>query len=344
MSTIYDLVIVGAGPAGVALAVEACASGLHSSRTLILEKGSTHNWTIRQLYPEHKLTTRNYKGFDTGCEGQLCVGDLTKAETIAYFDRVIAQYGINVAYNAEVFAVDRVDGDGAFRIESSRGSYEARVLAIAVGIFGRPNRPKEYRFPPSLTHRLLFDVSSVTMADEDVLVVGGGDTAAEYVQSLHAAGNRVALSYRQTDFSRLNSRNLAAITTLECRGELEILRGSNIVQVDNDGGRPRIRFQEERWPPRVWDRVVYALGGTTPTNLLRTVGVPFGATGPIFDQAGETAVPGLFLIGDLVVGKAGGSINTAFNSAVYTMRRIAASHLGRDRRLIVPAEPLEYVA
>jgi flavin-dependent dehydrogenase len=53
----HDLLIIGAGPGGIALAAEAFASGIDPSRILILEKGPTHNSAIRQLYPEQKLTT-----------------------------------------------------------------------------------------------------------------------------------------------------------------------------------------------------------------------------------------------------------------------------------------------
>ena len=60
----HDLVIVGAGPGGIALAAEAHACNNGASRTLVLEKGSTHNWAIRQFYPDTKLTTANYKGFE----------------------------------------------------------------------------------------------------------------------------------------------------------------------------------------------------------------------------------------------------------------------------------------
>ena len=54
----HDLIIIGAGPGGIALAAEAQASGIDPSRTIILEKWTTHNWAaIRQLYPEQKVTT-----------------------------------------------------------------------------------------------------------------------------------------------------------------------------------------------------------------------------------------------------------------------------------------------
>ena len=68
--------------------------------------------------------------------------------------------------------------------------------------------------------------------------------------------------------------------------------------------------------------MIFALGGTTPTNFLHTLGIAFNADGPVFDEAGATNVAGLYLIGDLVVGKKGGSIITAFNSAVRAMKSI----------------------
>jgi thioredoxin reductase (NADPH) len=160
-----------------------------------------------------------------------------------------------------------------------------------------------------------------------VLVVGGGDTASEYVQYLQAAGNRVTLSYRQAEFVRLNGQNRSALLSLEQKNEVEILRSTNIIRIDNEGGLPKVVFREESIAPRTFERVIYALGGTTPTNFLRTLGITFNDEGPIFDDAGATNVPGLYLLGDLVVGKTGGSIITAFNSAVRAMNRICAHEL-----------------
>ncbi len=322
----YDLIIIGAGPGGIALAAEARASGIDPSRTLILEKGATHNWAIRQLYPEQKLTTANYKGFEPQCEGLLCITDMTKSETIDFFDEVIEGYEITIQYGAEVYAAHQIENQSGmrFRIESSIGSYETKVLAVAIGIFGRPNKPKEYRFPLSLKERLLFDMTSQVIEQENVLVVGGGDTAAEYAQYLYMQGNRVTLSYRQSEFTRLNEQNRIALFAMEENKEVEILRSSNIEQLEDKDSRPRVIFKEEHYEPRIFDRVIYALGGSTPTNFLKMLGIAFNDEGPIFDEAGATNVEGLYLLGDLVVGKAGGSIITAFNSAVRAMKRIRA--------------------
>jgi thioredoxin reductase (NADPH) len=324
----HDLIIIGAGPGGIALAAEAFASGVDPSQILILEKGPTHNSAIRQLYPEKKLTTANYKGFAARCEGLLCVRDMTKPETLQFFGKIISDYQVNFEFNAEVYGMRRPEEGGArFRVESSQGVYESKVLACAIGIFGRPNRPKEYRLPPTVKERLLFDMTSQQIQDESVLVVGGGDTAAEYVQYLRQQDDRITLSYRKPDFTRLNQQNHEALLAMEQRGEVEILRNSNIKEIQDEAGRPRIVFAEPNNPAHTFDRVLFALGGTTPTNFLRTLGITFNGDGPVFDETGATNVDGLYLIGDLVVGKKGGSIITAFNSAVRAMKNICLRDL-----------------
>jgi len=323
----YELVIVGAGPGGIALAAEAHACALDSNRTVLLEKGSTHNWAIRQFYPEQKLTTANYKGFQARCEGLLCINDMTKAETLQYFDSVIAKYNLDIRYATEVLSARRVESESGphFHIETSKGMFESRTLAIGIGILGRPNKPKEYPLPASLKDRLLFDMTSRRIENEDVLVVGGGDSAAEYVENLFKQNNRVTLSYRRADFTRLNEQNRANLLAMERRGDIKVLRNSDIAAIADEGGRPRVRYKDEA--RQLYDRVVYAFGGTTPSNFLRTLGIAFNEEGPIFDSHGETNVPGLFIIGDLVVGTKGGSIITAFNSAVRAMQRICEAYL-----------------
>jgi thioredoxin reductase (NADPH) len=337
-SETYELIIVGAGPGGIALAAEAQASGVDPARILILEKGSTHNLAIRQFYPEQKLTTANYKGFAARCEGLLCINDMTKTETIDYFDRIIDTYRLELRYNSEVFGMRTIDSESGtvFRVESTSGTYESRVLVVAIGILGRPNKPREYPLPSSLKEKLLFDITSQRIENEDVLVVGGGDAAAEYVEFLHQQRNRVTLSYRRSEFTRLNERNHATLLAMEQRGEVTILRDSNIAQVIDDAGRPRVVFKETKYGWKIFDRVVFALGGTTPSNLLRMLGIEFNDNGPVFDPSGETNVRGLFLIGDLAVGRSGGSIILAFNSATRAMRRICEGYLvcGVDNNLI----------
>lgn len=324
MSELRELVIVGAGPAGIALGAEAVAAGIAPEKILILEKGEAHSWSIRKYYPEAKLVTANYKGFAAVCTGVLCIPDLSKSETLTYLDRAIAENRLTVRYNEGVGAIR--PREGFFLVETSAATYRARTCAIAIGILGRPRKP-DWPIPAALRKKVTYDVTSVELKGLDVLVVGGGDSASEYVQYLVQEHGRVVLSYRGPSFSRMNDINRESLESLEMQGKVMVLRGSNVARLEPDGGRPRAVFREDSTPPTTFDHVVLALGGTTPDNFLKTIGIDFDGATPVLKDGYETSLPGLFLVGDLTSGKTGGSIITAFNSANEAMRALCEGHL-----------------
>ncbi|MGH9942691.1 MAG: NAD(P)-binding domain-containing protein [Pyrinomonadaceae bacterium] len=321
----YELIIIGAGPAGVSMAAEARGVGIRSDKILILEKGDAHSWVIRKFYPEAKPVLANYKGIKAVCTGVMCLTDMTKEETLTYIDRIIEQCALQVRYKEAVTAIRPLSG--GFVVETSGGVYQTERCVIAIGIFDKPNKP-EYRIPAALFTRVHYDVTTVALQGEDCLVVGGGDTASEYCQFLVQQGNRVTLSYRRKEFARLNPVNHESLLALEARGQATVLLGSNIAGLEDDAGRPRAVFQEaEQHPAQTFDRVIYALGGTTPLNFLKAVGIRFEGEAPALTQGYETSLPGLYLIGDLSAGKKGGSINLAFNMAAEAMRYICTCPL-----------------
>ena len=319
-----DLLIVGAGPAGIALAAEARSMGVPAARIVILEKTEAHSWIIRKYYPAGKPVLANYKGIEARCEGVLCIPDLTREETLSYLDRAIRDSGVAVRYREEVHRV-APEPDGRLRVESSAAVYRARVVVIAIGILGRPRAPS-YPIPREVRGKIQFDVTSEDIRGREVLVVGGGDTAAEYCQFLVQEKNRVALSYRGGELTRPNPINRESVLALERRGKLEILLDSNIRGLEPAGERIRVAFEESRLAPREVDNVIYALGGTTPENFLKAVGIEFDGPWPRLTESFGTSVPGLFLAGDLAAGKKGGSIILAFNSSAAAMRRICEEH------------------
>jgi thioredoxin reductase (NADPH) len=322
----YDMVIIGAGPGGISMASEARSAGIDAGKILILERAAEHSFSIRKYYPDNKLVTANYKGFEAVCTGVMCLVDSSKHETISYLDRTIEANGVAVQYSETVYRIDKDAAAQRFTITTDRGAYDTVVVVIAIGILGKPNKP-EYRIPASLKDRVVFDVTTAEIVGADVLVVGGGDSASEYCQYLVQKGNRVALSYRREEFSRMNDINRQSLLALEERAQVAVMRGSNIAAVSDAGGRPAVAFGAARAEPRTFDYVVYALGGTTPRNFLKTIGIEFNGEEPEMREAYETNVPGMFLIGDLSAGTKGGSIIWAFNSANTAMRRICRQYL-----------------
>ena len=324
---LLDLVIVGAGPAGIALGAEAVAAGIPPSRLLILERGEAHSFSIRKFYPESKVVTANYKGQAAVCTGVLCLTDASKGETLTYLDRAIEDNGLVARYGEPVGAIR--PRDGFFLVETPSLTYRSKTCAVAIGILGRPRKP-DWPIPSALRQRITFDITSVTLRGLDVLVVGGGDSASEYAQYLVQEGCRVVLSYRGNSFERMNDINRASLEALEEQGRVLVLLGTNVIRVESDAGRPRAHFAkdgEETPGPESFDHVVLALGGTTPENFLKTIGIDFDGAVPVLRDGYETSIPGLFLVGDLTAGKTGGSIISAFNSASDAMRALCEGHL-----------------
>jgi len=321
----YDLLVIGAGPAGISMAVEACHVGISRDKIIILEKADEHSFSIKKYYPDSKLVTANYKGFEAKCTGVLCIPDLTKRETISYLDKAINENELIVNYKETVWKLHQNE-DKSFIVYTDKREYHTKIITIAIGILGKPNKP-DYKIPIKIKEKVLFDVTSIEIINSKVLVVGGGDSASEYCQFLIQNGNDVTLSYRKKEFSRMNEINHDSLLELEKEYKVKILRESNIVSLDENDGKPLIKFAEEEFGGQLFDFVVYALGGSTPENFLKMLGIEFDGEEPVLQEHYETSVQGLFLTGDLTAGTKGGSIIWAFNSANTAMKKICSDYL-----------------
>lgn len=318
------MVVIGAGPAGVALVSEARAAGVPADQIVVLEKAETHSFVIRRFYPEGKPVLANYKGIEGRCEGVLCIPDLSREDTITYLDRAIADSGVEVRYHEEVHRIS-TEPDGRLTVHSSGGTFVAPVVVIAIGILGRPNK-LPVPVPRGVQKYVLYDLTSESIAERDVLVVGGGDTATEYVQFLVQKRNRVTLSYRGAELTRPNPINRQSVLALAESGRLTILWRTNVHKLSPHEDRVRVEFDNASASALVVDRLVVALGGTTPDNFLKAAGIDFDGPTPRHFEGGATNVPGLYLAGDLTAGRGGGSIILAFNSAARAMQRICEKH------------------
>ncbi len=319
----YELVIIGAGPAGISMAVEAVKSGISKDKILIIEKAEEHSFTIKKFYPDKKIVTANFKGFTPVCTGVMCLTDSSKNETISYLDKAISDNILNVTYHETVYKIVREKKDGYFEIVTDKNKYNTRVIAIAVGILGKPNKP-DYKIPVSLKQKVFFDITTTEIRNSNVLVVGGGDSASEYSQYLRQDNNKVTLSYRRDEFSRMNSINKDSIEALIEQNKINVIFNSVITNLEDEDGKPKVTINNREM---IFDYIVYALGGTTPENFLKTIGIEFNGPEPVLKDGYETNIPGLFLLGDLTAGKKGGSIIWAFNSANTAMNKICENYL-----------------
>jgi thioredoxin reductase (NADPH) len=326
-----DLLIIGAGPAGLAAAVEAQCAGI--TNLLVLEKGPSHSQMIRTYYKEGKRVDAQYGGVEALCTGILCLRDGNREGYLAMMDHVIESNRIPVLYNTEVWSLTRSAAIDSFLAKTAAGSeYRAKFVIIAIGKMGRPRQPDYYKSIPAILKnekRILFEINSRSFDGAKLLVVGGGDSATEYAQML-SGKNEVTLSYRQANFTRLNSINEKIMTGMIAERKIRALMPSNITKVESDNGRPIVEFAEAQYPPEVFDAVLYGLGGMTPVNFLQTAEVELNSKGePVTNTDHESSVPKLYIIGDLLGRGEGGSIIGGFNSASRAVRHFVSQYLRR---------------
>lgn len=307
-----DLVVVGAGPAGIGCAVEA---KLSNKEVLILEKTGNVCQTLMQFYKDGKRVDKAYKGYEGTNHSRVPFEDGTKESTLETFGNAIKEHDIEVEFSTEVENVKR-QGEG-FVVSTSKGDYECKHIVIAIGRMGKPNKP-DYKLPPTLTKNINFNANSV-LGNEKILVVGGGNSAAEYAVDL-ANSNRVTLCYRKDKFTRLNDINLKDVEEARNLGKIELKLGVDINEVEDENSKARVKFNNGT--TELYDRIIYAIGGSTPLDFLQKCGVNVDDKGvPLMDENKQSNVKGIFVAGDIAT-KNGASIVTGLNDAVKIIKAI----------------------
>lgn len=303
MENVYDLIIIGGGPGGIGSAVEAKVLGL--DKVLMIEKTDNHSHTIRKFYKDKKRVDKDWQGQAVELEGNVEFVDGTKESTLDYFDKLLDDEVIDARFNCAVEKVSKEDN--IFYVTSGCGADKAKNIIVSIGRMGKPNKPS-YKIPPSLKTQINFNLDKCGNGEE-VLVVGGGDSAVEYACELSET-NEVTLNYRRDSLTRPNPTNQEMITNYVEDEALQLKLGVEIESLQSDRGQIKVNFEDA---PEWYDRIIYAIGGTTPGDFLKSCGFTLDEKGePIFDENYESELEGLYVAGDIAFAS-GGSIAIALN-------------------------------
>ncbi len=304
MQTIYDLIIVGGGPGGIGAVVE--AKELSLEKVLLIEKTENHSHTIRKFYKDKKRVDKDWQGQAVELEGNIDFLDGTKESTLNYFDKLLDNEAIDSKFNCEVQKVTKEDD--IFIVETSDGIYTSYNVIVAIGRMGKPNKPA-YKIPPSLRSQVVYNLDRCSNG-ENILVVGGGDSAVEYACDLSET-NEVTLTYRRNELTRPNPRNKDMIYKYVKDNSIILKLGIDISNIDSLDGQIKVNYVDGTY--ELYDRIVYAIGGTTPKDFLKACGFKLDERGePLFNENYESEVKGLYLAGDIAFAS-GGSIAIALN-------------------------------
>lgn len=306
MKNIYDFIIIGGGPAGIGAAVEASIMGY--TNVLMIEKADNHSQTIRKFYRENKRVDKIYHGHNVEFEGNVKFMDGSKESTLDYFDMLLDRESIEVLFNTEVENIEKTDE--IFKVSVSNEYFLTKNIIVAIGRMGKPNKP-DYKIPASINDRVNFNLTKCSQG-ENILVVGGGNSAVEYATSLSQTNN-VILNYRKSSFTRLNDINFKAIHEFEKDEKLKLLLGKDVVSLENESGNIAVIFNDES--KMNFDRIIYAIGGTTPVDFLQKCGIKTDERKlPFFDENYETNIKNMFICGDIVT-TSGASIAVALSQS-----------------------------
>jgi thioredoxin reductase (NADPH) len=302
MSDRTEIVVIGAGPCGLAVGAAARDAELSS---VLLDKGPVVSSIER--YPIDMTFFSTADHLEIGGVPFITTSDKpTRSEALNYYRRIVEHFDLDVRQYEEVVRVERLDG--GFSVHTRRaGGVERSILAtslvVATGYFDTPNLLQvEGEDLPKVTH---YFREPHRYFDQDVVVVGGGNSAVEAALTTWRAGARVTLVHLFDDFDRgVKPWVLPDIRNRLTSGEIAVEWGSRVVAIEPD----RVKIGEvkggaERWVPN--DFVLAMTGFRPDPRFLEALGAQIDSTTgvPAHDPATmETTVPGLFIAGVLAAG------------------------------------------
>ncbi|GMB92385.1 Thioredoxin reductase TrxB [Helicobacter bizzozeronii] len=305
MTTIYDVLVVGAGPSGIATAIECQLNGIH--KVLLCEKEEQCCGMLRKYYKAHKRVDKDYRKQVVDIRGHIPFGDTDKEGALAVFEKALEEHKTQVRYKCGIESVQK-KGDLFEVVTGSNEVLQARAVVIAIGKMGQPNRPS-YPIPVEVMRQVVYTINDCKEREE-LLVVGGGNSAVEYAIAL-ANTNHTTLNYRQKTFSRVNAENLNALQEAFANNLKQKL-GVDIEGLEAVEGRIQVNFNDGTHG--VYDRILFAIGGSTPLEFLKKCQVSLNASNlPIVDDKHQSNIEHLYIVGDIVY-KSGASIGIGLNA------------------------------
>lgn len=260
---VLDVVIVGAGPAGISASL---AAKKHNLSSVTLEQDSLGGTVF--TYPRAKIVMT--APMDLPLYGKVKLYNTSKDELLNLWNEIITTYDLPIHEKTKVESIIPLEND-TFKIQTSVGNtYYANQVLMAIGRGGTPrklNIPGEES--TKVAYRLL---EPEQIKDKEIIVVGGGDSAIESVLLLKDTNN-VILSYRKDKFSRLKPKNKQRILAAQEDGSIQIRYNTNLVSIAKDHVMIKTNESEDT-VERIENNLVYIFaGGELPSKFLMNAGV-----------------------------------------------------------------------
>jgi thioredoxin reductase/Pyruvate/2-oxoacid:ferredoxin oxidoreductase delta subunit len=257
---VLDVLIVGAGPAGISSALGAMEKKLNFR---VVEQ-DTLGGTVAH-FPRGKLVMT--APAELPMVGKVKFGEISKEKLLAFWEEVVTETGLKIAFEERVDALVREND--LFRITTTKSTYRAKTVLLAIG---RRGTPRALGVPGETLSKVVYRlIDPEQYAGQNILVVGGGDSALEAAASIaDEPGTTVALSYRGEAFGRARAKNRDRVNAAIEDGRIRILLGSEVQQIAAE----HVVIKTREGVVEIQnDAVIICAGGVLPTQFLKDAGI-----------------------------------------------------------------------
>lgn len=256
-----DVVIVGAGPAGIAAGLGAIE---HKLRYRVIEQEADLGGAVYH-YPRQKIAMT--APVDLPVVGRVKFDEVSKETLLRSWQDIVDRARLAIEYGTRMERISAVAG--AYNVQTTRGILQCDTVLLAIG---RRGTPRKLEVPgedlPKVVYRL---IEAEQYRGQRVLIVGGGDSAVEAALACsEEPGTVVTLAYRSEAFSRIKARNRERLDAASAAGRIDVRLRTEVRQILPD----RVELATDGATTAVDnDAVIVQAGGVLPTALLRELGV-----------------------------------------------------------------------
>jgi len=257
----YDLIIIGAGPAGISASL---AAKKYNLSALTLEQDSLGGTVF--TFPRAKIVMTS--PMDIPLYGKIKLNETSKLELLNLWIDVLGKNQVVIKEQSKVESI--VFDTNKFVVETATNEkYTAQKVLLAIG---RRGTPRKLNIPGEMTSKVAYRLLEPELVhDKKIVVVGGGDSAIETALLL-TDQNKVTLSYRGETFGRIKSGNNEKIKEAITQNRIEVRFNTNITSIEEDHVKIKDLISGE--VTELENDLVYIFaGGELPTQFLEKIGI-----------------------------------------------------------------------